>query len=1167
MTDFKGKRLKREVVEIHAVKSRPVSLDNLLDDYYSRSFHKAEILLESHERRIICIHTLLQDYKKLSLDLWSKTDEWADSNRFYIDSHTSLDTLWDRKMILGFARRAGLIRHGVIDVLLKFLGVTSLLSSMFSLLSQFFKIDTQNIYRPYLIFAAFALLGGIFLMTARIWRDRQYTAVLEQLQHMEEKALLSLLEKCDPGAPLFADRSLLLIENMRNTSTLIRCFLLYSLQSPPGGSQLWCILDDRMEGDCIKRERVNGILAQYRLQPIPLEKRREIYQRLGLQHEISEEYLNFVGIDRLFAKELGDYESRDYTDDVTERIRRLISAQNYGEHFIRACYCLACLSVKLGYSLSLKNMVRLICTEGENKKEFIELEKKCRKNIGADVIPQAQMEEFLRKLKDALPDYICLQNEIYQFSGNVLKCLEQEFKELLPSENTTRKWILIKLLCNREMFDAENYFFDCCNLLLKVEFSRPSETVTMSLRLLDSLNKNYCWFYYPGILRHLDRLTLHSRQERLRYIKSEAVREAVISNRLLIADEESITLHQNYLSEYAALFPCGFEELVPASCMNMMDMEIENKEVYYRNMMRLKDPTARYYQLLNQLEKIICSNSLFDEGDVWEDNDRCPTASIPAEIGIILLSSLLAIRSQSAAKELTVSCRRLHEIAGLLHTRKYYTCTIMETIVREFYAYLKSGCSCEGEDVIFRMQYLGAIIENTNSVMLRFLYDMLINCSSKAEEYYDIRNAELALLHHFDFYNRNPFESGITNYLISVVESNFDRSIKIRILSVLLCRRIPNPTVAIDYLLDNRKAVLQEILAAIESASGLNQLEDKLVGANLLIQRIDHEDFARIAADQIPAYVLGLSDPETEHLAEIVSFILLREPSGQQWTREELIDISNQLVSKELALYFFAKCCQLDPELLQLLPSINGITTAHYQTTVNINLVSLYLKNCPTNDYDLSLLNYYLNIMRSKRHIAEELIQIYLDIVDRYDGIIPNLKRNEMETYSFYQARLIYLECMLLHESTVGQNPDRQLLIFSHRLIDILKDRLDITCENSKIVDVFQKGCQTDALDNYIIDNIWRINAVTFDFRSHLSAEYALIINYLKKFPDSYALLLEKYGRQKVDLLLNGNLIQLLDAYIELIEAEHLISALNYLNEAKKVLNHNNRLLQLIGSA
>lgn len=1145
----------RELVRVGDEKEYHISIDNVLDENVRKGFGGEDYHLLEDERRVIYIHTMIQDYKKFSYDIRRKL-EHQKATMFYVNSETDIISLWGKRGFLYFSRKTGFLKNAFLDIVLQVIGVLSLLSSIFAFVLPF-EYDGKNFaLYPYFLSAVFIAIGFFILFLAKSQREKQVDSTYNLVKETEINDFSNYLSKLKMGKLRFSQQNILIIENINKLEKHVQAFLIYYLMRPTNGKQIWCILDDGTNELLITKDHIKGYIEEYYLCPVSLEDKKELIYQLRLR-DYREELLGTLGIDTLFWEELGCVEEYEYSGNIVEKINSLISTDKYGKNYIGAVYCIAYLMAKLGYLISLHNIVQLVCYEHENKRYFKKLEEQCKKDIGAHIFQKKEFEEFLRKLIDVMDNYcIVNNNKGIRFSTNFFKCLETYFEATLPSRNTIQKWVLVKLICNQDKFNEDNYFLDCCNLLQQVEFEDIATEVQVSLRLLDALNKNCCWLYYPIILNRLDSLTKNTK-ERVEYIQSDAVKNAVINYRILIADDRSAEFHKNYLEEYCSINQLQYVERIPMSRLAFIDFDLEKNLTFYQNMMRMNDPTAYYYYLMavwmkihtNQIPESI-TNAILDLS--WDYS-----VSEPVTI-IFALLKMLIIFSCGQKKELLQSLHReLNGITELLHSKKYYSSQIIEKIVYEFnhYFYFKSS------NYNIRILFLGTAIENTNSMILRFLFNMF-KMPVKEIDSYKFQSEELNYAYGFIYYKINAFEKGISDYIGYVINSDFAIVERISILLSLLTRGVPKWDDIIQFCVDRKNELIQEICSSLDYAKDMQSLGNILVHIYILAQFFNKNNLCDEITDLVNKMLIERFGLEYQSIIKIFRYVMLDEDDENtlsDLSEDNFISIVNEVSSRELAITFFAKYYRNNEHIILVLPKVTGLMTTHFYTTIPIELIGDYLLKCPVDKVEEQMLQYYIRRMRKNDYNSIKIITTYLKVIDKYD-VIMQVKKYEKKQYSYYQAKLISIELSTLREHVMNTFTERQLLVFTFNLIQMLDQKIPTGTDYKDVAIIFSE--RSEEIDNYVLEHIKETKAVITSEASYLNKTYVDMIFYLFQYPESYAMLVEHMGQKQVELILNSSLIQLLGTYIEIIDNEEMPGAINYLQEARTILKNYNHILR-----
>ncbi|MBD5514586.1 MAG: hypothetical protein HDR06_07990 [Lachnospiraceae bacterium] len=1155
MVSLKDGRLMRELVKRDDEKGYHISIDNVLDENVRKGFGGEDYHLLEDKRRVIYIHTMIQDYKKFSYDIRCKL-EHQKATMFYINSETDIISLWGKRGFLYFSKKAGFLKNAFLDIVLQVIGVLSLLSSIFAFILPF-KYDGKNFaLYPYFLSIVFIAIGCLILFFAKSQREKQVDSTYNLVKETEISDFSNYLSKLKMGKLRFSEQNILIIENINKLEKHVQAFLIYYLMRPTNGNQIWCILDDGADKLLITKKHIKGYIEEYYLCPVSLEDKKELIYQLRLS-DYKEELLGTLGIDTLFWEELGYVEEYEYSGDIVKNIKTLISTDKYGKNYIGAVYCIAYLMVKLGYIISLNNIVQLVCYEHDNKRYFRKLEEQCKKDIGAQIFQKKEFEEFLRKLIDVMDNYcIVNNNKGIRFSTNFLKCLETHFEAILPSRNTIQKWVLVKLICNQDKFNEENYFLDCCNLLQQVEFEDIATEVQVSLRLLNALNRNCCWLYYPVILNRLDSLTKNTK-ERVEYIQSDAVKTAVINYRILIADDRSAEFHKNYLEEYCSINQLQYVESIPMSRLAFIDYDLENNLTFYQNMMRMNDPTAYYYYLMAEWMKIHTNRIPESTTNAIIDLSWDYPVSEPVTIIFALLKRLIVFSCGQKGELMLSLQRELNGIIELLHSKKYYSSQIIEKIVYEFNNYFYLNRS----DYDIRILFLGTAIENTNSTILRFLFNML-KISVKEMDSYKFQSVELNYVYSFIYYKINPFEKGISDYICYVIDSDFAIAERVGILLCLLTRGVPKWDNIIQFCVDHKGELIQEICSSLDYAKDMESLGNILVHIYILEQFFSKNNLCEEITNLVIEVLTERFDLEGQSIIKIFRYVMLNEDDENtlsDLSEDNFISIVNDLSSRELAITFFAKYYRNNEHIILALPKVAGLLTTRFYTTISMGLIGDYLLMCPVDKVEKQMLQYYIRDMRKNDYDKVEIITTYLEIIDKYDGIMQ-VKKYEKKQYSYYQAKLIKIELSALRENVMNTFTERQLLDFTVKIIQILAPQIPMATNHKEVPIIFSE--RSEEVDNYVLEHIKETKAVIMSDASYLNKPYVDMIFYLFQYPESYAMLVEHMGQKQVELILNSSLIQLLGTYIEIIDYEEMPAAISYLQEARTILKNYNHILR-----
>lgn len=1155
MISLKDGRLMREMIRVGGKKGYPVSLDDVLDENVRKGFGSEDFNLLENQRRVIYIHTMIQDYKKFSYDIRYKL-EHKEATMFYINNETDILSVWGKRGFLYFVKKAGFLKNAFLDIFLQVIGVLSLLSSVFTFILPFIPNGTSSVHYPYFLSVVFIVVGSFILFLAKNFREQQFSTTYNLVKETEINDFTKHLSKLKMGKLRFSERNFLIIENINKLDKHVKTFLSYYLMEPTNGNQIWCIMDDGTDESPIVRDHINGYVEEYYLCPISLEDKKELIYQLRLR-DYKEELLGSLGIDTLFWEELGHVEEYEYTNNLVEKINALFSSGKYEKSYIGAVYCITYIMVKLGYFMSPNNMVQLVCSEHENKRYLKKLEEQCKKDIGAHTFQKAQFEEFLRKLIDVLGHYcIVSNNKSIRFSTNFFRCLETQFDAVLPSRTTIQKWVFVKLICNQDKFNEDNYFLDCCNLLQQVEFEDIATEVEVSLRLLDALNKNCCWLYYPIILNRLDSLTKNTK-ERMKYLQSDAVKNAVINYRILIGDDSSIRFHKKYLEEYCSVNQVQYVEHIPMSRLGFLDFDSESNLSLYQNMMCMNDPTAYYYYLMKQWMVIEMNKSPYSITKLILDLSwDCPISE-PVAIIFDLLKMIIILLCRHKKELYTSLHRDLNRMIDLLHSKKYYCSQIMEKIVYEFNYYI----DVNSPDYDIHMLFLGTAIENTNSMSLRFLFNMYKYIWEKDVISYNFQSSEFNFAYGFIYYKYNAYEKGSADYIRYVINSDFSKIERVRVLLSLLTRGIPRTEDIIRFCVDCKNILIQELCAWIDYAADEESLEGILVHVYILMKLLISDQFPKEITELIVDSLVERISMEYKSISKIFRYAILNEDTEENLSEDDFIAMVNGISSREFALMLFEQYYRNNNNAILALPKVNGLMTSFYSTTIQTSLIGEYLLRCPLNNVEERILSYYIKLMRKKDYDILGIISTYLAVIDKYDEIMQ-LRKSEKKQYCYYQSKLIYLELSILRENVINTFTERQLLNFTYKLIQILGKEIPVAAKHKDVaIDLSERR---EEVDSYVLEHIKDTRAVFSSGASYLNKPYVDMIFYLFHFPESYAMLIDYMGQKQVELILNSNLIQLLGTYIEIIDSEEMIIAINYLQEARTVLKNYNHILQEI---
>lgn len=995
-------RITRSLKKEDVTKAITVKADSMLREKYKQMFENKYL----NSVQVIDIQTAYNDYKKLHDDLYEMAKDFA-CKVFPISSSTDILQLVKKKNIRkACGKKHIFVEHSFLSIskigagLSCFLGIANIICSFIFGANYIFPIGT-----------VLGVLGVCLLATLMLTaqQTRIYDAnLLEKLMSLDEDELIEIFSCLKEKKSPLRDEGCFFVENFSKLDKLCRSCVIAYFRNKEDKPQIWCIFDYIFENSLKIEDGVS--FESYRLMPLSYEDKEALYKKYNLQSAIAKEYLNCIGVDILCGSKTDivndkfEAHSRKYIKSKIESMKKEYDPTG---NLTRLFYCLVYMSSKYKYSFTVNQIISLVQNEecaDENLQAII-----CNarsKVIINDIGNTAQIDLFINKITDILEEYCFTEesrgNRKYKFAYDILKCFQEEMGSVYPDEESVKRWVLVKLISNKDMFQMDRYFFDCCNLLVMSDFLEDDEFCILSSYLIKVMNDSCCWSYTGCILNRLRNLKESSLKQ---YLDMDAVKRAAVNYLFYVSDNESI--------QHAMYFLVDIE----GGEVSLDDFSLDDHMTWIPKIEKHSNELAGYFKLLYKVFGAVVLSSL----EIGKKYQNIVVESFSEQDNVCemfrkllfhcifrLNNSILQIFCYDLEKAIV---QHLSQIKGSVEANEFVF------IVTEMLLWIQSETNKE-KDRTSRNINIGMLLETSNYNLLYFVYGLLnIALVKDGEVVYRNKNSYLDFISQSIFYFRiKAHAEGITKYINSLLNGRQSMNLRLNLAIGLLNKPTPCRDVLQNFIIENMDKAVSLFLMQLEYQS-TEQLEDYialllLYNVNLKCKEFKEQIFGQVFEQ--------IARPECVNGAKLEKYlhIILDEQCSEDDMKDfmNIVDEINQLESPDFAIWVLYGYYKINKEMVERIPHIiPGILTGCSINISNI-MISEYLLNHNYYECNRNILNLYLDTMRDKACPSETDSRIYLKIIDKYAEDNSNIKDQELVTYNYMLSLYLYYEALNLSE-------------------------------------------------------------------------------------------------------------------------------------------------------
>lgn len=1113
-----------------------VNIDKREDTVKAEEAKKAEKVLDEGDSwvfnkynikriKIINIHTTYNDYKKLHDDMKSTVVERG-RNVTSFSECTNIQDMVSGRELLRMCRKEKMVENVALLNVLKISEVFLCFLSIFQIFFTYFDVKNNLIPNNIFILFILLLLIPVIFIPIVVMQKEQKNKALEKLNELEEDELINLYGNMGQRGSYLRDEKIYFVENFSRLNKNCRCYLIAYLYSINDLTQLWCIFDYIFE----KARKItitgdNKKYEEYKLEPLSYEEKENLYKEFDLQRELSKEYLNCIGVDILWTNRESDpsgnvkLHSLDFVGKKIEEIRKGFDEDG---GLTKVFYCLVYMSAKYKYSFSINQIISLIQNGEKVNKELYGMICGVGKAIGSRIKKKNEIERYFNKVIEVLEGYYFTeygsesgrQVRKYKFSYDILECFQEKLSvAYYPDEKNVKKWILVKLLGNIEMFKGDRYFFDCSNLLVTNNFLNDKEFCILASNLLKMMNRNNCWFYYVPILRILR--DIDSQKEEWKYLEENEIKTAAINSMFYVSDEQSM--------EHGLYFLTGSVE---------NHFVLDGIHPWMEEMKQSSELLAGYFQLLYK----IFVNAIaikFEFGKAYEDIDveiLDEQEYLPNIIRELITFYVVYLNKKNVEESFNECNKRI--LACLKKIRVCDEAKVFSEIVEELLSWIRSEINSKGKRA-YRNVNVGMLIEASNSNMLYFIYSLFDMIIMKDNEIvYENHNKLLGFISQSVFYFRVTTRGkGITKYIKELINSKLSIELKMNIALCILISCNTCLNILREFILENMECMNSLISERLSTTNEEWIIEEYISVLLICNKKIGSEEFTERILDNILRCLPKDSNAKMECIQKYLDVICYKKCQEEECAN--IIDEINQIASCSFATLVFDGYCDVKKEMLERVPWINERILLGCRNTSGLFLMGKYLLGHGYFDCNRKILKLYLAVMRGYKYPDKEAIIIYMNIIDSYARDNASFKVQESFTYNYFLSLLFFYMALEAYEEKelTEAVPIKTLEFLLAVIEELMKIGMSIKEGWLRGENVVEKNEETET---FIISNFQELKPVIeVDGQKELSLDYYIMVTYIYSFPDIYSelakrvegkdeeVIKQKHIRYLVTILLN----------------------------------------------
>lgn len=1072
--------------------------------------------------KIINIQTTYNDYKKLHDDMQSAAKDWGEK-MICFSEQTEIQDMVRVKELTKMCKKEGMLEGTALLGFLEACQAFLCFISIFQILFPSFLIANKILWIVLFVLALLAIIPIVNLA------KKQRHKALRKLCELCEDDLIQCFKRLGVKGTYLTDETIYFVENFSKLDKNCRCYIIAYLDCIEDMMQLWCIFDYLFEKT--RKINVSGQsnkkYDEYLLTPLSYEKKAEFYKEYNLQREIAIEYLNCIGLDILWADRENDLSGEfkfHSLQFIEKKIKEVQKGFDGDAGLTKMLYCLVYMSAKYRYSFSMKQIISLMRNEEKINEKLYNMICDAGEYIcGKTIKTKKEIQCFFEKILDVLEGYYFVEckreggrlTKKYKFSYDILECFQKELSEYQPGEKAVKRWVLLKLIGNMEMFRSDRYFFDCSNLLVTNEFLEDEEFCTLSSNLLKMMNKMNCWLYYSPILKMLRDIDLGD--EKWEYLEENEVKAAAIYNMLYVSDEQCIDNGLYFLMD-SAKNQFALDKIHPWA------EEMEN----------CSSLLAGYFKLLYKIFK--CSiTELFILGKLYEDvtiERFGEQEHLPNIIWELLMLYVTYLDGKKSSADYDVCSKRISE-----HLKKIGVCTeakAFSAIVEELLLWIKSEVELE-EERAYKNVNVGMLIEASNSNMLHFIYGLFnMELVEAKEVVFGNPNKLLNFISQSVFYFRVIAQGkDAAIYANSFINGKLPIDLKINLALCLLGKDSSCKGILRDFIVRNIENIDNMIRERLEEINGYLEMEEWISELLIYNGNMNQEDFTEKVFTNILERLSEDGSVESDKICRYLKVI--RDGKCGDEECSEIIDEINHITS-----YFFARWvlhgyCNAKEEIIERIPLIDKRVLVNGGDNIGFVLMGRYLMRHGYYDCDQSILKIYLNSFRVRKYPSKQEIEVYMAIVDSYEEDNRLIKIKEMYTYNNMMSLLFFYRTIELYGQMMSGNsmPQNTLEYINYVFNTLLESGMKAKGNRLRKENVSERN---EDIETYIIENFQEMKP-TVEINQHreLFYDYFISVSYMCNFPDVYYKLASKVKKGE-EVIKQKYVLYLVDLLLERME-------------------------------
>lgn len=1096
--------------------------DEILRDCYHHMFECDHL----NSVQVIDIETAYNDYQKLHDDLYA-TAENLGKKVFSISGSTDVLNLVRMKSIRKACERKHISVERSFRNISKMgvgfsciLGIADIMCSL--VFGEKYPLPTGTV----LFVLGFCLLVTFMLLAQQ---TRKYdSSLLEKLTGLNEDELIEIFSCIKVNKSPLGDEGIFFVENFSKLNKLCRSCVIAYFRNKDEKKQIWFVFDYVFENSLkIEDKRYFEV---YRLVPLSYEEKEALYKEYNLQNDIAKEYLNCIGIDILCGSKADvandKFESHSLLY-IKKRIEGIKKEFDPTGDLTRIFYCLVYMSSKYKYFFTKNQMISLTQNEklaDENLQAVIDnAESRVLVNQVGNTV---QIASFINKILDLLEEYCFIEgsqkNRKYKFSYDILECFQEELDSIYPDNESVKRWVLVKLISNKDMFQLDRYFFDCSNLLVMSDFLEDDEFCILSSYLLKLMNFNCCWSYTGCILKRLCSIDESILKQ---YLEMGTVKQAAVNYLFSASDNESM--------QFAVYFLAGIDGCKIGLC----DFQLDDM-AWISQMEKFSREMSGYFKLLYMvLESVVLSTIKIGERhqnikvEPYSGQDNVCEVFRQLLLGCSLQ---LTLPIQVPLLKMVDSC--LSQIKGSVEASEFVS------IVKEMLSWAYSERK-NGEDRSFRNINTGMLLETSNYNLLYFVYGLLNMAFLKDRNVvYRNKNTLLDFISQSFFYFRiTAHAEGITKYIDSLLNGQQSMDMKLCLAIGLLNRSTPCERVLQNFVIKNIDKAIDLLLTGLEFR-GTEQFEDIIASLLLYHAKLNCTEFT----EKIFARVFEQANrPEYENGEKICKYLHIildgRCPENEMQDIMALVDEINQLESPDFAIWVLYGYYKINQEMVERIPQIIPGILRDCRINIGDIMIAKYLLNHSYYDCDLSILELYLLTMKDKVFPNKTDVRIYLNIIDKYAEDNRNIKYKEIATYNHMLSLDLYYEAVdLFEQRETGAILLNDTMEFILNLLKGLQTiGMKMVTEDNRFCALFHNGRleRNQEAERIIIQKFVYCSPIIDAYREkHISEDYYNMIWYMRKFPDICSRLVNQAGVDCMETIKQRHILYLVEVLCECLD-------------------------------